>query len=282
MISKEWAWKSNDALELYAQSWQPDEKPKAVICLVHGLGEHAGRYEHAGKAFTDAGFALAGFDLRGHGKSGGPRGHIPSFEAYMDDIEGFQKQVEDRFTDIPRFLYGHSLGGILALNYVLRRKPDFTGVISTGAGLRTSLEKQTAKVTMARVLGMLMPNMVIPSGLDPATISRTTDVVDAYVNDPLVHNKMTLGFGKIMLSVLPWTFEHAHEFSLPLLVMHGMDDKLGYPRGSEEFAGLVKGDCALKLWDGLYHEIHNEPEQNEVFAFTIDWMNSQLKKKLAT
>ncbi len=222
---------------------------------------------------------MAGFDLRGHGKSGGPRGHIPSFEAYMDDIEGFQKQVEDRFTNIPHFLYGHSLGGILALNYVLRRKPDLKGVISTGAGLRTSLEEQTAKVTMARVLGTLIPNVAIPSGLEPATISRSAAVVDAYVNDPLVHDKMTLGFGKIMLSVLSWTFEHAHEVSLPLLVMHGKDDKLGYPRGSEEFASLVKGDCTLKLWDGLYHEIHNEPEQNEVFAFIVNWMNSQLKNE---
>jgi acylglycerol lipase len=124
-----------------------------------------------------------------------------------------------------------------------------------------------------------MPSMAIPSGLDPNDLSCRKEVVDAYVNDPLVHDKMTLGFGKIMLSVLPWTLEHAHEFSLPLLIMHGMDDKLGYPRGSEEFANLVKQNCTLKLWNGLYHEIHNEPEQNEVLAFTIDWMNSQLKNK---
>ena len=278
MIRDEWVWKSNDGLEMYSQSWEPDETAKAVICLVHGLGEHSGRYAHVGKAFTDAGFALAGFDLRGHGKSGGPRGHLSSFDAFMDDIDGFVKQVEARFEGLPRFLYGHSLGGILVLNYVLRRKPEFKGVISTGAGLRTSLEEQTAKVTMARVLGTLLPSVAIPSGLDPTTISHSPEIVDAYVNDPLVHDKMTLGFGKIMLSVLPWTFEHAHEFSLPLLIMHGKEDKLGYLRGSEEFAGLVKQDCSLKLWDGLYHEIHNEPEQNEVFAYTIKWMNSQLSR----
>ena len=278
MIRDEWVWKSNDGLEMYSQSWEPDETAKAVICLVHGLGEHSGRYAHVGKAFTDAGFALAGFDLRGHGKSGGPRGHLSSFDAFMDDIDGFVKQVEACFEGLPRFLYGHSLGGILVLNYVLRRKPEFKGVISTGAGLRTALEEQTAKVTMARVLGTLLPSVAIPSGLDPTTISHSPEIVDAYVNDPLVHDKMTLGFGKIMLSVLPWTFEHAHEFSLPLLIMHGKEDKLGYPRGSEEFAGLVEQDCTLKLWDGLYHEVHNEPEQDEVFAFTIEWMNSQLPR----
>ena len=197
----------------------------------------------------------------------------------MDDIEAFQKQLDERFPGLPRFLYGHSLGGILVLNYVLRRKPDFVGVISTAAGLRTSLEEQKAKVAMARVLGTLIPGVAIPSGLDPTTISRNQEVVDKYVNDPLVHDKMSLGFGKLMLSVLPWTFEHAPEFSLPLLIMHGTDDKLGYPRGSEEFASLVKQDCTVKLWDGLYHELHNEPEQNEVLAFMIEWMNGQLKKK---
>lgn len=232
---------------MYAQSWEPEGTPKAVVCLIHGLGEHSGRYAHVGKAFTDANFALAAFDLRGHGKSGGPRGHAPSFDALMDDIEDFQKQLDERFPDLPRFLYGHSLGGILVLNYVLQRKPDFVGVISTAAGLRTSLEEQKAKVLMARVLGTLISSVAISSGLDPTTISRNKEVVDKYVNDPLVHDKMSLGFGKFMLSVLPWTFEHAQEFSIPLLIMHGTEDKLGYPRGSEEFAAHVKQNCTVKL-----------------------------------
>lgn len=107
----EWGWESNDGLKMYAQSWEPEESPKAVVCLVHGLGEHSGRYAHVGKASTEAGFALAAFDLRGHGKSGGPRGHTPSFDAFMNDIEGFQKQLDKRFSNLPRFLYGHSLGG---------------------------------------------------------------------------------------------------------------------------------------------------------------------------
>ena len=276
MRTKDWNWESKDGLDMFAQGWEPDDEPRAVVCLVHGLGEHSGRYAHVGRVLTEAGFALAGFDLRGHGKSGGPRGHLPSFGAFMDDIEGFQGQLDNQFGALPRFLYGHSLGGILVLNYALRRKTDFKGIISTGAGLRTALEEQTAKVAMARVLGTLMPSVAIPSGLDPRTISRDPEVVDAYINDALVHDKMTLGFGKIMLSVLPWTFEHAHEFSFPLLIMHGTEDKLGYPRSSEEFASLVKQGCTLKLWDGLHHELHNEPEQDEVFSFMIDWMNTQL------
>ena len=276
MKTREWDWDSKDGLKMYAQSWEPDDAPKAVISLVHGIGEHSGRYAHVGKAFSTTGFSLAGFDLRGHGKSGGPRGHIPSFDAFMDDIEGFQEQLDARFPGLPRFLYGHSLGGILVLNYGLRRKPVFKGIISTAAGLRTAIEEQKAKVAMAKALGALLPSVSIPSGLDPNSISSRQEVVDAYVNDPLVHDKMSFGFGKIMLTEIPWTFEHAHEFSLPLLIMHGTADRLSYPRGSEEFANYVKQDCTLKMWDGLHHEIHNEPEQDEVFAFTIDWMNNQL------
>ena len=274
MKTNEWKWKSADGLEMFAQSWEPEGTPKAVVCLVHGLGEHSGRYAHVGKAFSDAGFALAGFDLRGHGKSGGLRGHTSSFDILMDDIESFEKQIEDRFEGVPRFLYGHSIGAIFVLNYGLHRKTDFTGVISTGAVLRTSLEEQAFKVMLARVLGTLMPNVAIPSGLDPTAISRNRQVVEAYVNDPLVHDKMTLGFGKIMLSVLPWTSEHAHEFSLPLLIMHGKEDKLGYPRGSEEFASHVRQNCTLKLWDGLYHEIHNEPEQDQVLGDVVAWLDA--------
>jgi alpha-beta hydrolase superfamily lysophospholipase len=194
----------------------------------------------------------------------------------MDDIEGFHKQVEERFVELPCFLYGHSLGGFLVLNFSLRHKSELKGIISTGASLRSALEEQPVKVTMVKALGSLLPNVAIPSGLDPNSISRRQEVVDAYVNDPLVHDKISFGFGKIMLAEIPWTFEHAHEFSSPLLVMHGTDDKLGYPSGSEEFASYVKKDCTLKLWDGLYHEIHNEPEQEEVFAFTVEWMNAQL------
>jgi alpha-beta hydrolase superfamily lysophospholipase len=212
--------------------------------------------------------------LRGHGKSSGPRGHTPSYDALLDDIAAFFKQIEGKYPDLPPFLYGHRMGGNLALNYALRRKPRLVGVISTAAGLRTALEEQKVKVIMARILGTLMPTMTLASGLDPKTLSRDPAVVQAYISDPLVHDRMTLGFGKIMLTAIPWTFEHAGELQLPLLIMHGTKDMLGYPRGSQEFAGLApKEKVTLKMWDGFYHEIHNEPEKAEVFKVMLDWLD---------
>lgn len=277
METYEWNWKTSDGLQMYSKGWAPQGKPKAVVCLVHGHGEHIGRYEHVAAALTEKGFPLLGFDLRGHGKSAGPRGHTPSFEALMEDIDIFLAEAEQRYPEKPRFLYGHSLGGILAISYTLHRKPQLAGVISTAAGLRTSLEEQKIKVIMARVLGALIPTMAIASGLDPSTLSRNPAVVQAYVSDPLVHDKMTLGFGKAMLLAIPWAFEHANEFRLPLLIMHGTKDMLGYPRGSQEFASLVPEEmCTLRMWEGFYHEIHNEPGKAEVFKVMTDWLDKHL------
>lgn len=276
MNAFDWVWKSHDGLDMFAQGWAP-EKPKAVICLTHGLGEHSGRYAHVGATFARAGYVVLGLDLRGHGRSGGQRGHAPSFEHFMKDLDGFLAEIRQRYPGLPLFLYGHSLGGILVLNYILRRKPDLHGVVATASGLRTALELQSDKVMLAKVLGTLVPAASLPSGLEPKTISRDPQVVSAYINDPLIHYRVSLGMGKDLLAASAWAIAHAHEFPLPLLIMHGTADRLGFKEGSQEFAARVPKDCTLKLWDGLYHEIHNEPEQDEVFKFTLAWLDERLK-----
>ena len=266
-------------ITFYIQGWEPEGKPKAIVCLVHGLGEHTGRYEHVGRALNEAGYALFGFDLRGHGKTGGKRGHIPSLEEALLDVQrfiGFQRQ---NFLDTPIFLYGHSLGGLFSLAYAIQNREGLNGVITTGAALRSPLQDQKAKVTMANILGSLVPALVIPTGLDPNTISRDPAVVQNYIDDPLVHGKTSLGLGKSALTAIDLCFARAKEFSPPLLMMHGTEDVLCYPSGSEDFAKLASEnnkDVTLKLWDGLHHEIHNEPEQAEVFKFMIEWLDKHL------
>jgi alpha-beta hydrolase superfamily lysophospholipase len=274
MESFEWTFRSSDGLDMYARGWAPTGKPKAAIALVHGLGEHIGRYEHVGAAMTENGYALLGFDLRGHGKSGGPRGHTPSMEAFLSDIDLFLEGVARRYPGGKQFLYGHSLGGVLVLNYALRRKPHLAGAISTAAALHTSVEEQKVKVVMARILGSLLPSIVFASGLDPNTLSRDPAVVQAYIRDPLVHDRITLGLGKTMLTAAQWIFENAHELQLPLLIMHGTKDMLGFPRGSQEFASLAPKELiTLKMWDGFFHEIHNEPGKDQVFRVMFDWLD---------
>ncbi|MEO5888319.1 MAG: alpha/beta fold hydrolase, partial [Anaerolineales bacterium] len=132
-----------------------------MITLVHGLGEHTGRYLHVGKILTDAGYSLVGFDLRGHGKSDGARGHFPSLNAVIQDIRQFSKFLVQRYPDIPHFLYGHSLGGLLSLAYALQYPAGLNGVIITGAALRSSLQEQKNKIAMVNLLGSLLPTITV-------------------------------------------------------------------------------------------------------------------------
>jgi len=270
-------WKSHDGTDIFAQGWEPDEfTPKAVVCLVHGLGEHSSRYAYVAEAFNSEGYILFGADLRGHGRSGGQRGHIPSIEAVMQDIDLLFEQAQSRYPGLPLILYGHSLGGILVLHYALKRKPTIKGVIATSSGLRTALENQPAKIMAAKILGAVMPKVSLPSGLDVNAISHDKNVIENYNNDPLVHNQMSLGFGKIMLATIQWTMEHSAEFRLPLLLLHGKADAIAFPSGSIDFAASLKGECKLVLFDGAYHELHNEPEKAEVFKTMTDWMDTLL------
>ena len=273
----EMTWKAHDNLDIFAQAWEPvTAQPKAVACLVHGLGEHTSRYAHVAEAFGRQGIVLFGADLRGHGRSGGARGHISSIDDFMKDIDVSLVQARQRYPDLPIILYGHSLGGIQVLYYGLTRKPNIKGVIATSSGLHTALEKQHLKIMMAKVLGALMPNTPIASGLDSASISRDEKVVQAYINDPLVHDKITLGFGRIMTGITGWVLAHAGEFSLPLLLLHGKADVLAFPSSSTEVAAALKENCTLVLWDDAYHELHNEPEKEEVFKTMTQWMNARL------
>jgi alpha-beta hydrolase superfamily lysophospholipase len=269
----------NDDITFYMQGWEPEGKPKAIVCLVHGLGEHTGRYAHVGKAFNDAGYALFGFDLRGHGKTGGPRGHFPSLDAVMQDIHQFIAFQKQNHPGLPVFLYGHSLGGLLALAYAIQYPDGLQGVIVTGAGLRSPLQEQKAKIVLVKALGSLLPTMIIKSELETAALSRDTDVVKKYIADPLVHDKISLGFGKTGITAVDFCFAHAREFKPPLLIMHGKADRITYASGSEEFAklaGETNKDIILRLWDGMYHEIHNEPEQAEVFKAMIEWLDGHV------
>jgi alpha-beta hydrolase superfamily lysophospholipase len=269
----EGSWIANDGLEVFSQRWEPDPVIRGVVCLVHGLGEHSGRYAHVAEHLCDAGYVLIAADLRGHGKSAGKRGHIASESYFIDHIDRLLDEARNLYPGKSRFLYGHSLGGILVLFYVLKRQPALTGVMVTGPGLRTALEKQTFKIALSKTMAAITPNVCIPTGLVAEQISRDPEVVQKYNNDALVHDQASFAMAKSILEIIPWVFEHAGELMSPLLIMHGTSDEIAYSMGSEEFAGLVHCDCTLKLWDGLSHEIHNEPEKEDVLDYLVTWLN---------
>ena len=272
------SWQSGDGIQIHFQGWEPDKKPKAVLALVHGHGEHSGRYAHVGAAFTKAGYALVALDLRGHGKSGGPRGHTPSYQALMDDVSALLMQISARYPKLPVFLYGHSMGGNLVLNFALRRKPKVAGVIATGPWLRLAFEPSTIQATLGRVMNQIAPGFTQSSHLETAALSHDAEIVKAYGMDPLVHDKIS---ARLFIEVSDsgrWALEHAAEFPLPLLLMHGTADRLTSAEASGKFAERAGKKVTWRAWDGWYHEIHNEVEKAEVFKVMIKWMDGHMKK----
>jgi alpha-beta hydrolase superfamily lysophospholipase len=276
MEYSEWKWKTSDGLEIRAGEWVPAGKARGVVCLVHGVGEHIGRYQWDGEALTRAGYILAGFDLRGFGKSEGRRGFTPSLEAYFDDIDAFLAQAAERHPGLPRFLYGHSMGAILLLAYTPVRQPALAGVIATAPGLKTKLEEQKMKLLLAKVMGRLYPTLSMQSGLEKSEICRDPQVVSDYTNDPLVHTLVTAGWGLAMLKAIALANQNAPRFPLPLLLMHASADKIAYPSSSQAYAELAPKDkLTLKMWEGFKHELHTDPEREQVFKFMIEWLEAR-------
>jgi alpha-beta hydrolase superfamily lysophospholipase len=269
-------WKTADDVPIFGRVWAAEGAPRAIVCLVHGLGEHCGRYPHLAAALGRAGFALIACDTRGHGRSGGKRGFIPDYQSLMNDIAIFLDQAAQRYPGLPRFLYGHSLGGSLALNYALQAHPDLAGVIVTDPGLRPAFIPPVWKVLLGRAMYSIWPGMTFANGLEREALSRDAAVVDRYNRDPLVHEHLSARLGVDILESGEWAIQHASEFPLPVLLMHGDADRIASPDASREFAKRAGERCMLIIWNGLYHEIHNEPEQGKVFDAIIDWINRRL------
>jgi alpha-beta hydrolase superfamily lysophospholipase len=266
---------TRDGLSLHLARWEPEGAPRAIVFLIHGLGEHTGRYAHLAEALNRAGLACRGIDLRGHGQSDGPRGHAPSLERLMDDIS--LMILQDGAADA-NFLYGHSLGATLALQFGRLRPRGLSGVIASGAWLRLRFQPPRYKIIMARVVPRLAPRLALANGLDVNALSRDKAVVDAYVSDPLVHDRITAKLGAIMLEVAEDLLAHPESFRLPLLMMHGQADGLTDPAATQAFFdGVGSADKTLRLWPGLFHEIHNEPEQAEVIAQIVSWVEAHLQ-----
>jgi alpha-beta hydrolase superfamily lysophospholipase len=272
MRHREFGWVSTDGLELYAQAWVPEGEPQAVVCLVHGIGEHTGRYGYVAGRLTTAGYAVLGFDLRGHGRSAGQRGHTPSFDRLLDDIGLLLERAAQDYPGKPRFLYGHSLGGGLVLNYELRRHPAIAGVIATSPSLQQTKPSPAMKIALGRVMYRLAPSFSMASGLELAALSRDPQVIRDYQADPLVHELVSARLGIDLIDTGQWALDRAAQFSLPLLLIHGGADRITSPEATRLFASRVPGDVSLHILEGCYHETHNEAEKESMTQIMIDWL----------
>lgn len=265
-------WKNEEGLQIHAANWSI-RHPKAVIALVHGQGEHFGRYNHVAAWHNNHGYAVMGFDQQGHGRSGGVRGHARNLDVLLNDIDQFLQKVREKYPDTPIFLYGHSMGGGEVLTYVLRRDPILAGLIATSPLIRLAFATPKMKVAAGKILKHIVPSLTMPTGLAAHFISHDPAVVKAYQNDPLVHGKVSAAAGLALLEMSKWLDSFSGVFSIPVLLMHGSDDRLTSATATKEFYGRVAGEVTYQEWPGLWHETHNEPEKEQVFEFATNWLD---------
>ena len=258
-------------VELYWQGWLPPS-PRGVLLLCHGLGEHAGRYGNVVDAVVPDGWAVYGLDLRGHGLSGGRRAHIERYADLLADVDVFRRTVVARHPGLPVVLLGHSMGGQIALAYALDHQDDLAGLVLSAPALAGDVVPKPV-VPLLRALGRVAPRLR-PAGIDVTKISKDPAVVAGYQADRLVHHgkpTLALGLGIVgQFAVLP---ERARTLTLPLLLQHGSADALTDPAGTRLLSDTAgSADKTVRWYDGLWHEIYNEPERARPLADLREWL----------
>ena len=272
MKHEEYQWEL-DRKKVFAQSWLPDGEPKAVISLAHGMGEHSGRYARWGSLFAGSGYALTGMDLFGNGKTEGKTGPIKSYQLLLDQVDLMQQKSEEMFPGIPRILYGHSMGGNVAINYAISKDPPLSALIASSPWLRLVIPVNRVEKVFSVIFNSLAPGLRIKAkGLGAERLSHDPDHWADVRSDPLVHRKISVKYAYEMMDKGEYALQHASRINIPILLMHGNADEITSHKASEEFVSNTSDRTRLKIWEGLRHELHNELEYRDVFKYVVDWL----------
>lgn len=258
----------------FAQLWEP-EKVDASILLIHGQSDHSSRYIHVGEYLSQNGIAVFAIDLYGHGKSEGKQGHVPSYEVYLDSVGAALSWMQERFPDQESFLYGHSMGGNIVANFVLKRKPRIRGTVLSGPYFELAFKPSAGQMMLAKTGIRLMPSLTQPTKLDPEGLSRDKEVVQAYIEDPLVHGMISPVAFLGVDEAGKWALQHAKDWEGSLLLIHGEKDPVTSIEASKKFVKNVphhNQDITFKEWEGHLHEIHNEIGKEAVLEFLKNWI----------
>ncbi len=270
--NKEGMIKSKDGTEIFYKYILAD-KPKASVFIVHGLGEHLGRYDNVTNTLKEYNLFL--LDLRGHGKSGGKRGHVMRFDEYLDDVDALRNEMKG-LVQGKTFILGHSMGGLIVLRYAIYRPEGISGVVSSGPLLGVNVKVPKIKDMIGRLVANLAPGLSMSNEIDTGKLSHNKAVVDAYNNDPLVHAKVSARWYVEMVKAMEDTNANAGRLSMPCLILHGSADALTNPESSREFFEKAGSkDKTYKLYDGYYHEVYNEVEKQKPLSDMAEWLNKR-------
>lgn len=268
--------KTKDGLDLFTQSWKVPN-PKALVVLHHGFDDHCGRFGRLVNALNEASYPVYAFDCRGHGRSGGPRGYTPNYGCLLNDYGFVIADAKNSQPSKKVFLYGHSMGGNIALNYALRRPQGLSGVIVASPQLRLAFEPPVWKVLLARIMSNIWPRFSLKTNLDASTLSHDPQVVHNYQTDGLLHGIQSARLFCSIAKAADYAFAHAGDLALPILLMHGSADRLTDPKATQQFFKSVTfADKTLKLYDGQYHELHNETALVVMLTDLVEWLNGHV------
>ncbi len=263
-------------LRLFERSWLPDGATKGVLCIVHGYAEHSGRYDYVGGWLAQRGYAVHALDLRGHGRSEGERVFVRSFNEYLDDLDAFMALVRARHGGATPWLLGHSMGGAVVALSAVTRRPNVPGLLFSGAVIAATTSSPRLATRIILLLGRFLPKLRLRK-LAAATVSRDPGVVAWYDADPLnFRGKMPAGLVASIIRAERVIDERMGTIDKPLLILHGGEDVLASPKGSEAlYQRAASTDKTLNIYPGLFHEILNEPDKDQVLADIAGWLDAR-------
>ncbi|MBN2401954.1 MAG: lysophospholipase [Spirochaetes bacterium] len=262
--------------DIYYQVWLPAKKAKAVLLIVHGIGEHSGRYMNVVNHFVPLGYAVYALDHIGHGRSGGTREFVKRFEDYTDTLSIYYNIVKAAQPAQPIFLLGHSMGGLIAAYFLLDHQADFKGAVISAPSIKVG-DISKAAVIAGKIFALIAPKAGVLK-INSNGISRDPEVVKAYQNDPLVfHRKTTARLGAELLKAITRVNAELERISLPFIVLQGSADRIIDPSGAQMlYDRAASKDKTIKIYNGLYHEVFNEPEKDRVLKDVERWIEARV------
>lgn len=258
---------------IYYQHWLPENEPRKILLLCHGLNEHSGRYQHLAEYFTRKGYGIYGFDHIGHGRSAGTRSFVEDFSTFTDPILIILEKISISYPDAPVYLVGHSMGGLIAAKFLIDYQEKISGAIVSGALVSVPDYVSDLTIKIGEILSKILPKLRL-IGIDKSALSKDPQVVDDYINDPLVYNgKSTARISSVINDGINYVAEKGAGISLPIMILHGGEDQICNPAWATYLHNLVSSQQnQLIIYDGLFHEIYNEPEQETVFNDILNWL----------
>ncbi|GLX66189.1 alpha/beta hydrolase [Paenibacillus glycanilyticus] len=278
MKRTDWRFSGAGGIEIYARQWLPEAKePRGAVCIVHGMGEHGERYSAVAERLTSEGYAVLAHDQEGHGKSGGKRGHLTSIEAAVHNTGLLLEEAGTRYPQLPVFLYGHSMGGNVALNSALLLKPRINGLILSSPWLRLAKGPNAAMKALARLLVRVMPKLTLSTGISPDDLYRPGyDHAVTFLGDPLCHSAITIRTFHIMTDSGEWAIAHSGELEMPVLLVHGTGDRVTSYEASKEVEERLQERCKFVTYEGGYHELHNDIYATHLLNIVTNWIAKRL------